>query len=158
MSLNFSCHVRKEDSDAALANQNAKLESSPTTNPSLSSSRWSTPSTPLLSHCWGSSTFLTLTSTTLQLLTKAIPISELRQTFQDAIVATRLLGVEFIWIDSLCIIQDSRDDWRHETPLMQNVYRGALFDIAAIAAASAKASCFTQRNPSLIKPCVMQTA
>lgn len=63
-----------------------------------------------LSHCWGTSYSLKLTSTSLQRLLKGIPISELGQTFQDAIFTAQSLGIQFIWIDSLCIFQDSRED------------------------------------------------
>ncbi|KFZ24447.1 hypothetical protein V502_01074, partial [Pseudogymnoascus sp. VKM F-4520 (FW-2644)] len=69
-----------------------------------------------------------------------------RKTFQDAIAVTRALGYEFIWIDSLCIIQDSRDDWNHEEPLMQAVYRGAVFNIAATASANGDGGLFRSRE------------
>ena len=71
--------------------------------------------------------------------------------------ATRPLGFQFIWVDSLCIIQDPRDDWRREAPLTQNIYRGALFNIAVTAAASGKHGCFTQRDPLLVKTFATQT-
>jgi hypothetical protein len=111
-----------------------------------------------LSHCWGNSHVLRLTSTTLQSLQEGIAISELGQTFQDAIFAARSLGIQFIWIDSLCILQDSREDWQREAPHMSSVYRYAILNIAASIAADNKAGCFPNRNTSLIKPCTIQTA
>ncbi len=48
---------------------------------------------------------------TLDRLTEGIEISELAQTFQDAILRARALGIHFMWIDSLCIFQDSQEDW-----------------------------------------------
>jgi hypothetical protein len=59
---------------------------------------------------------------------------------------TRALGYEFIWIDSLCIIQDSKDDWNHEAPLMQSVYREAAFNIAATASANGDGGLFRSRE------------
>jgi hypothetical protein len=111
-----------------------------------------------LSHCWGTSHVLRLTSATLQSLQEGIAISELGQTFQDAIFMARSLGIQFIWIDSLCIFQDSREDWQREAPLMSSVYRYAILNIAASVAADNKAGCFPDRNTSLIKPCTIQTA
>jgi hypothetical protein len=111
-----------------------------------------------LSHCWGTSHVLKLTSTSLQRLQGGIAISELGQTFQDAIYTARSLGIQFIWIDSLCIFQDSQEDWQREAPLMSNVYRYAILNIAASVAADNKAGCFPGRNASLIKPCTVQTA
>ena len=74
-----------------------------------------------VSHCWGRSHLLRLTSESLPRLEEGIAISELGQTFQDAIFVSRSLGIPLLWIDSLCIFQDSRDDWEREAPLMSNV-------------------------------------
>ncbi|EPE33301.1 heterokaryon incompatibility protein [Glarea lozoyensis ATCC 20868] len=60
-----------------------------------------------LSHCWGSRRFLTLTKETSADLKKGISRSRLSRTFQDAIQVSAKIGVEYIWIDSLCIFQDS---------------------------------------------------
>lgn len=51
--------------------------------------------------------------------------------FQDAIVTTQKLGIQYLWIDSLCIIQDSEDDWQAESAKMGSVYRNAKVTIAA---------------------------
>ena len=110
-----------------------------------------------LSHCWGISPILRLTSTTLRSLQEGIAISELGQTFQDAVFAARSLGIQFIWIDSLCILQDSQEDWQREAPYMSSIYRYAILNIAASIAADNKAGCFPSRDTSLIKPCTIQT-
>ncbi|KAH7370060.1 hypothetical protein BKA65DRAFT_386907, partial [Rhexocercosporidium sp. MPI-PUGE-AT-0058] len=47
-----------------------------------------------------------------------IPSITLPATFRDAVVITRLLGVKYLWIDSLCIIQDQLSDWEHESAKM----------------------------------------
>ena len=51
-------------------------------------------------------------------------------TFQDAITATRELGFAYLWIDSLCIMQDSDEDWRHEAGRMQTYYKQATLTLA----------------------------
>ena len=53
----------------------------------------------------------------------------LPHTFRDAVHVTRRLGIRHLWIDSLCIMQDSRDDWARESQKMGEVYRCALINI-----------------------------
>ena len=76
-----------------------------------------------LSHCWGKSEFLKLTKTTFQRLRDGFLAAEtLSKTFEDAIIICRELGVKYLWIDSLCIFQDSPEDWRCEAAQMGQVY------------------------------------
>lgn len=85
-----------------------------------------------LIHQWGTAKFLKLTSDkfdTMRLL--GIPFEDLSQTFQDAIVACLALGFQYIWIDSLCIIQDSEADWLKEASMMQMAYQNSAFTISA---------------------------
>jgi hypothetical protein len=95
-----------------------------------------------LSHCWGSSQLLTTTTATLEKRKQGIPMKSLPKTFQEAIITTRRLGLEYIWIDSLCIIQDSAEDWARESANMAAVYSGATVVIAADAAQSSADGCF----------------
>src|SRR3954471_17621094 len=67
-----------------------------------------------LSHCWGRAKFLNLTSKNLQELTEGISISILPKTFRDAILVAKGIGAEYLWIDALCIVQDSTGDWERE--------------------------------------------
>jgi hypothetical protein len=50
-----------------------------------------------------------------------IPFDALPTTYRDAIVFTRGLGMQWLWIDSLCIIQDDLTDWQHEASKMSEV-------------------------------------
>ena len=75
-----------------------------------------------LSHCWGSKPLLTLTQTSVERLKKSILISELPKTSQDAvIVAATWFHCDYLWINSLCIIQDSAVDWRKESVGMRGI-------------------------------------
>ncbi|KAF8849325.1 HET-domain-containing protein, partial [Acephala macrosclerotiorum] len=87
-----------------------------------------------LSHCWGGLDFLKLTTGELESFKNSIPIHLLTRTFQDAIHVTRNLGLQYLWIDSLCIIQDSTQDWETEAGYMASVYGGSRINIAASAA------------------------
>ena len=84
-----------------------------------------------LSHCWGSSTPFILDSTNLLERMCGITTADLPATFYDAIRVTRRLGFRFLWIDSLCIIQDSEEDWISESCLMQRYYEQASLTIAS---------------------------
>ena len=60
----------------------------------------------------------------------AIALKDVPATFRDAIVTTRKLGYQYLWIDSLCIIQDSLEDWAYESSQMQHYYKNAILTIA----------------------------
>ncbi|RSL61509.1 hypothetical protein CEP51_013626 [Fusarium floridanum] len=104
-----------------------------------------------LSHCWGGADILTLTTENIKALKEDIPFLELPETFQDAIQVVRTLGVKYIWIDSLCIIQNSDQDWQKEAGTMLEVYKYALFNIAATASANSFGGLFQERNPHLVQ-------
>ena len=85
-----------------------------------------------LSHCWGNSVTTKLTGKTLaEKVSHGISVADLSQNFQDAVVVTRLLGLRYIWIDSLCIIQDSVEDWLEESAKMADIYKNSTITIAA---------------------------
>lgn len=86
-----------------------------------------------LSHCWGDEEHPPLTTTkgTLEARKERILLEELPQTFRDAVFLTRKLGFDYLWIDSVCIIQDDEDDWVNESAQMAGVYQGAILTISA---------------------------
>lgn len=84
-----------------------------------------------LSHCWGKEPIITTTRETLGRHIEAIGWNNLSRTFQDAIVVTRNLGIQFLWIDSLCIVQNDPADWERESATMAEVYMNAFVTIAA---------------------------
>jgi hypothetical protein len=90
-----------------------------------------------LSHCWGPSVSgerLITTKATLGSRLESIPLSKIPSNFFDAMIITRKLGYRYLWIDSLCIIQDSREDWETESANMGNIYTNASLTLAAAAA------------------------
>ncbi|KAF1967828.1 hypothetical protein BU23DRAFT_437355, partial [Bimuria novae-zelandiae CBS 107.79] len=60
----------------------------------------------------------------------------LPQTLQDAVIFTRRLGLSYLWIDSLCILQDSVQDKHREIAGMASIYQDALVTIAATSAST----------------------
>lgn len=101
------------------------------TTPRLVESCGEFPDYVALSHCWGGSLPLRTTTTNLHDHLDGIPWELMPATFRDAVSVTRAMGYPFLWIDCLCIIQDSESDWLHECALMLQVYAGAVVTIAA---------------------------
>lgn len=88
-----------------------------------------------LSHCWGSHVVLRTTTDNLPEHLQAIPWDNLPKTFQDAIVWTRKLKIRYLWIDSLAIIQDDREDWEKEAAQMARIYSNSYVTLAATGSA-----------------------
>lgn len=103
-----------------------------------------------LSHCWGSGEFTTLRSSNHDSLLEEVELSTLPKTFQDAVTVTCWLGVRHIWIDSLCILQDSADDWMKESASMKDVYKNSFCTIAATGASDSNGGCFMDRDPRAV--------
>lgn len=95
-----------------------------------------------LSHCWGLAQIITTTKSTLADRKRGIPWRSLSNTFRDAISLTRALGIKYIWIDSLCIIQDDARDWDVESSNMAAIYTNGHLTIAATMSANGAGGLF----------------
>lgn len=84
-----------------------------------------------LSHCWGDFQPIKTTIESLVKYKKEIPWARLSKTFQDAVIFTQKLGIQYLWIDSLCILQDSEMDWREQSNKMCEIYEGAFLTLFA---------------------------
>ncbi|GKU09784.1 unnamed protein product [Fusarium langsethiae] len=105
-----------------------------------------------LSHCWGNSHFVMLQSSNVDEFRRGISWESLPQTFQNAIRVARHLDSQYLWIDSLCIMQDSLQDWNHEATEMGKVYQNSMCNIAASSASDSRQGCLYPRNPRIIQP------
>lgn len=108
-----------------------------------------------LSHCWGGPTTdekkkYCTTPENIRRRRKGFTFEDLPKTFQDAVQVTRKLGKNFLWIDSLCIIQEEegKSDWKRESKLMERVFSSAYCTIAATSAAGWKEG-FLERKPTI---------
>jgi hypothetical protein len=81
-----------------------------------------------------------------------IPLAVLPQTFADAVKITRAMNIQYLWIDSLCIVQDDMDDWQNEAALMATIYRNSYLTIAATASKDSSGGCFRPRKPFALVP------
>jgi hypothetical protein len=65
-------------------------------------------------------------------------------------------GVQYVWVDSLCILQDSVEDWRAEAAAMQDVYRNAYVTVSALSGANDRAGLFYDRDIALVAPTIVR--
>jgi hypothetical protein len=103
-----------------------------------------------LSYAWGKTTFIQTTSSTLLDHQNSIPWDALPKTFQDAVQVTLRLGLRYIWIDSLCIVQNDDGDWRKEGSRMASIYSRSFLTIAATKSSNPKGGCFVVSSPGCV--------
>ena len=84
-----------------------------------------------LSYAWGCNIEFQTTKATLKVIEQGFAITALPQTLQDAATVAHKLGIPYLWIDSICIIQDSDEDKLLEISSMRTVYANAFLTISA---------------------------
>ncbi|KAK4174614.1 heterokaryon incompatibility protein-domain-containing protein [Triangularia setosa] len=93
-----------------------------------------------LSYCWGpkedAAQQTTLTTSNLASRRKEITPDQLSPVMHDAVKVCQSLEIRYLWIDALCIIQDSKTDWEQQSQQMSRVYEGAYLTICAMASSS----------------------
>ena len=113
-----------------------------------------------LSHCWGTNKVTnkvvkSTTDTLQRFKTTGIQPEECTATFKDAFQITRRLGHQYIWIDSLCIVQDSKEDWEAEVGSMSDVYGYSTLNLIAAHARDGRDGCFGKRDVHSVRPCLV---
>ncbi|KAH8601736.1 heterokaryon incompatibility protein-domain-containing protein [Bisporella sp. PMI_857] len=98
-----------------------------------------------LSYCWGGKSEFVLNQKMKQNLSNGRPLEEFPATIRDAIIITRGLSVELLWVDALCIYQDSKDDWDLENPKMADTYSKSVLTIIAANSSSVTDGILKQR-------------
>jgi hypothetical protein len=122
-----------------------------------------------LSHCWGKAPMITLCDPSLSMdgrenaipigeFKAGIPISRLPTTFRDAVTVTRRLGIRYVWIDAICIVQNSSQDWKTEAMTMHQVYGNAHCTLAATFSKDGNGGLFKERSPESVNPVYVQPA
>jgi hypothetical protein len=102
-----------------------------------------------MSHCWGlqgGRASALLTKGSLQRFIAGFSVDDLPATFRDAVIACQALNQRYIWIDSLCIIQDDPEDWKAEAARMASIYEGSLCNLSASSSFSVDSGLFTLRR------------
>jgi hypothetical protein len=106
-----------------------------------------------LSYCWGpvdeASKLLKTTGNTMDSRLEKIEWDTMPRVFQDAVTVARKLNIQYLWIDSLCIIQDDVRDWQIESSKMAEIFSNAHLTLIAASASSYNDSFLCRRSPSL---------
>lgn len=103
-----------------------------------------------LSHCWGNGEeILKTTSRDLPNYQIQIPVDKIPKTYRDAMIIARALDVSYLWIDSLCIVQDDDADWHSQSAEMASVYQNSYLTIAAADSINPNGGFLRSHTPSL---------
>jgi len=109
-----------------------------------------------LSHVWGKIQIITTTKATLSQRLAGIELADLSRTFRHAVRFARAINVRYIWIDSLCIVQDDLKDWEAESQKMGEYYTNSLLTVAAVGSSDGNGGLFLERNALEVTPCSMK--
>ncbi|KAF5595064.1 het-domain-containing protein [Fusarium pseudocircinatum] len=103
-----------------------------------------------LSYRWGGLDAIWQTTTkNLSMRLTEFDIVELPKTLSDTVQVVRSLGLKWVWIDSLCIVQDDKEDWVREAVKMASIYQNAMVTISADSSQDAKAGLHNERSSSI---------
>jgi hypothetical protein len=111
-----------------------------------------------LSHSWGGEQPLITTNDTIASHLENIPWESLPKTFQDAVFVARAFEIQYLWIDSLCIIQDDVDDWQVESSHMADIYHNAILTIAGSASSGPHQGIFRNSHPAHVDSPLSETS
>jgi hypothetical protein len=102
-----------------------------------------------LSYCWGGQPSEKLTNDTMNELKNGKPLTAFDATIQDAVLVTRALGISYIWIDALCILQDGKE-WSEEASKMNEIYGGSTVTLVIASSDSVKNGFLRERDLNYI--------
>ncbi|KAK5121167.1 hypothetical protein LTR85_005651 [Meristemomyces frigidus] len=104
-----------------------------------------------LSHRWAPGQQLQLLTRNHHRLRNEIPIEELKVSIQHAVTAAQHLAIDYLWVDTLCIIQDDEEDRDREIQQMDRVYGNSACNVSASEADCNDEGCFYNRDETLVK-------
>jgi hypothetical protein len=84
-----------------------------------------------LSHPWGHEPHFVTNVNNLKQHKEGIKLTDLPATFRDAVLTTRALSKQYLWIDSICIIQGRGGDFHVQAKKMETVFSSAYCVLAA---------------------------
>lgn len=105
-----------------------------------------------LTYVWGGDQTFKSTTALMGMMRKNFPVQDLPATIQDAIKVCEEVGLQHIWIDSLCIIQDDNEDVNRELAVMPKIYERAWVTISASSASGVSEGFLHDRHPKSLDP------
>lgn len=97
-----------------------------------------------LSYCWGRTLTILCTRENYESYRGNIPWSSLPLLFQNAVEICRMLSIQYLWTDKLCIIQHDKEDWETEGSRMAQIFEGSFLTIGAAISKNDSESLFSQ--------------
>lgn len=125
------CRVGCGDADQSLPDRVLAVGSVETPRLQLKEISGESSKNAALNYFWGKAQNYTTTLATLDEFRHDIDESRLPKTITDAVALTRALGLEYLWVDALCIIQGNPEDWERQSSKMHQVYSNAYLTICA---------------------------
>lgn len=110
----------------------------------------------ILSYKWGDCRRFITTSLNLGIYQREIPLQRLPWSFREAISVAHVLGFRWLWIDALCILQDSEDDKASQINAMDRMFRSSVLILYAIAGDNADAGLSVERDPRSVTMCMFK--
>lgn len=105
-----------------------------------------------LSYCWGGDQHAkTMIENVSERELRGIVVADIPRSLQDAVTVTRKLGLSYLWIDSLCIVQNDKYDVAREVTKMADIFSGAYVTISAASATSCHQGFLQDRKPSALR-------
>ncbi len=111
-----------------------------------------------LSYRWSTSPGLLLLKSNIEKFCCGKFIQDLPQTFRHSIFVARRFSIRYLWIDALCILQDSQEDWERESVKMRDVYANSSCNIAASASTDPEGGLFRSRDQETVRPGLVKAA
>ncbi|KAJ8127575.1 hypothetical protein O1611_g6061 [Lasiodiplodia mahajangana] len=96
----------------------------------------------------------TSTTSTISQRRKGVRYADMPAVLRDAVVVTKKLGIPYLWIDSLCILQDDTSDWEKQYPQIDRIYGHAEVTILAASSTSCRESFLRPETPSTLLPLI----
>jgi hypothetical protein len=105
-----------------------------------------------LSHRWGQHGLPKTTLSNISDRKRSLSVTTLSKTMQEVFTVVKKLGFRYVWIDALCIIQDSRDDWLIESAKMSDVFSAAVLTLAVADSDDHSTGLFRPRQARCVRP------
>lgn len=110
-----------------------------------------------LSYCWGGNATFMTDDSTLEQFKNEILVEKLPQTLRDAFELTRSIGLGYLWVDAICIVQGNKQEWEEESQKMGHIYANAKVVFSATSSAKVEEGMFKRRSSMSLSEDIPET-
>ncbi|KAH7310526.1 heterokaryon incompatibility protein-domain-containing protein [Stachybotrys elegans] len=147
-----NCHRLQDTADPILPTRVIDVGNDSSATPRIFLSHGSRAQYCALSYCWGKTPNLRTVKSNLQQHCAGLPLGKIPAIINEAISVTRDLGFRYLWVDSLCIVQDDMGDWNAEAARMKDVYANAAITLSSLTSSSSDEGLFKPRKTRCSNP------